>query len=81
MWRIQTEDVKQAAEEAIERTIAYFKEIGMPTCLSELGVGVLDEETLKMLSLDATMGGTMELSYIRKLKVDDVYNIFCMANR
>ena len=34
-----------------------------------------------MLSLDATMGGTMELSYIRKLKVDEVYNIFCMANR
>ena len=53
----------------------------MPTCLSELGVGVLDAETLKMLSFDATMGGTIELSYIRKLKVDDVYNIFCMANR
>ena len=81
VWGIQTEDTKQAAEEAIERTVAYFKEIGMPTCLSELGVGVLDEETLKMLSLDATMGGTIELSYIRKLKVDDVYNIFCMANR
>ena len=81
VWGIQTEDAKQAAEEAIEKTVAYFKEIGMPTCLSELGVGVLDEETLKMLSLDATMGGTIELSYIRKLKVEDVYNIFCMANR
>ena len=81
VWGSQTEDTKQAAEEAIERTVAYFKEIGMPTCLSELGVGVLDEETLKMLSLDATMGGTIELSYIRKLKVEDVYNIFCMANR
>ena len=81
VWGIETEDAKQAAEESIEKTVSYFKEIGMPTCLSELGVGVLDAETLKMLSFDATMGGTIELSYIRKLKVDDVYNIFCMANR
>ncbi len=53
----------------------------MPTKLSELGVGILDEETLKVLSLDATMRGTIELSFIRKLGVDDVYRIFEMANR
>jgi len=81
VWGIETEDAKQAAEEAIERTIAYFKEIGMPTNLSELGVGILDEETLRTLSMDATMGGTTQLSYIRKLNVKDVYQIFCMANR
>lgn len=81
VWGIETEDEKQAAEEAIERTIAYFKEIGMPTCLSELGVGVLDNETLKVLALDATMGGTVELSHIKKLNAEDVYHIFCMANR
>ena len=81
VWGIETDDPKQAAEEAIERTAAYFKEIGMPTSLSELGVGVLDDENLKSLALDATMGGTLELSHIRKLKAEDVYKIFCMANR
>lgn len=80
VWGIETEDAKCAAEEAIERTVAYFKEIGMPTRLAELGVGILDEETLKALSLDATMEGTVELSFIRKLGVDDVYRIFEMAN-
>ena len=80
VWGIETEDAKCAAEEAIERTVAYFKEIGMPTSLSELGVGILDEETLKALSLDSTMEGTVELSFIRKLGVDDVYRIFEMAN-
>lgn len=80
VWGIETEDAKCAAEEAIERTVAYFKEIGMPTRISELGVGILDEETLKALSLDATMEGTVELSFIRKLGVDDVYRIFEMAN-
>mgnify|MGYP002508225294 FL=1 len=80
VWGIETEDAKCAAEEAIERTVAYFKEIGMPTRLAELGVGILDEETLKALSLDATMEGTVELSFIRKLGVDDVCRIFEMAN-
>ena len=68
------------AEEAIAKTVAYFKEIDMPTCHSELGVGVLDDETLRTLALDATMGGTIELSHICKLNVEDVYRIFCMAN-
>ena len=81
VWGIETEDAKQAAEEAIAKTVVYFKEIGMPTCHSELGVGVLDDETLKTLALDATMGGTIELSHIRKLNVEDVYRIFCMANQ
>ena len=81
VWGITTENPKQAAEEAIECMVAYFKEIGMSTSLSELGVGILDQETLKALALDATMKGTLELSHIRKLNVEDVYNIFCMANR
>ncbi len=81
VWGIDTEDAKQAAEEAIERTVAYFKEIGMPTCHSELGVGVLDDETLKQLAMNATIDGTMVLSHIRKLNVDDVYQIYCMANK
>ncbi len=81
VWGIDTEDAKQAAEEAIERTVAYFKEIGMPTCLSELGVGVLDDDILKELAMNSTADGKAELSFIRKLNVDDVYQIFCMANR
>lgn len=81
VWEITTENVKQAAEEAIQCTVSYFQEIGMPTSLSELGVGVLDEETLRKLALDATMGGTLELSHIKKLNAEDVYQIFVRANR
>ena len=81
VWGIETEDAKCAAEEAIACTVAYFKEIGMPTCLTELGVGLQTKEVLRELSLDATMGGTIELSHIRKLNVEDVYEIFSMANR
>lgn len=81
VWGIETEDSLQAAKEAIDTTVAYFREIGMPTCLSELGVGTLDEETMRALSLDATMNDTVQLSFIRKLKAEDVYQIYRMANR
>lgn len=81
VWGIKTKDTVRAAKEAIDRTVAYFQEIGMPTCLSGLGVGVLEDETLRMLSMNATMNDTIELSHIRKLKAEDVYQIFCMANR
>lgn len=80
VWGITTEDTKQAAAEAIQCTVSFFEEIGMPTCLSELGIGILDEETLRSLAMNATAGGTMELSHIRKLNVEDVYEIFARAN-
>lgn len=80
VWGIQTKNLEKAALEAIECTVEYFKEIGMPTCLSELGIGVLSEEVLRELSIDATMNGTVELAQIQKLNVDDVYKIFANAN-
>jgi alcohol dehydrogenase YqhD (iron-dependent ADH family) len=78
---IQTEDAKLAAEEAIERTVAYFKEIGMPTCISELGVGEVSDETLRELSNSVSVGDTLVLSHIRKLRMEDVYQIYRMANQ
>ena len=81
VWGIQTEDAKLAAEEAIERTVAYFKEIGMPTCISELGVGEVSDETLRELSNSASVGDTLVLSHIRKLRMEDVYQIYRMANQ
>ena len=95
VWGIQTEDTKEAAKEAIARTIEYFREVGMPTCLSELGISTqsnqnsgqkaseeapLTDEVLRELSMDATMNDTVQLSVIRKLKAEDVYQIFRKAN-
>ena len=81
VWGIETEDAKQAAEEAIAATVAYFKEIGMPTCIPELGVGKVSDADLRELADNATMGGSLVLSHIRKLGMEDVYNIYCLANK
>lgn len=80
VWGIQTEEPMDAAKEAIDRTVAYFHELGMPTGLSELDIGHPEEEVLWELALDATMNDTVQLCPLRKLRAEDVYRIFCMAN-
>lgn len=74
------EDPKEAAKAAIARTVEYFRELGMPTCLSELGIGIQSEQVLRELALDATMNDTVVLSHLRRLKAEDVYQIYSMAN-
>ena len=71
---------EQNARAAIAATVGYFREIGMPSSLSELGIGLQEDAVLRELALDATKGDTVELSFIRKLKAEDVYQIFRMAN-
>lgn len=80
VWGIRAEDEKEAAKLAIGRTVAYFREIGMPVGLKELGIGEVSEKELRELSMNATMGGTVKLSKIKELGVDDVYQIFQEAN-
>lgn len=82
VWGLKTDEQKkeEAARQAIQCTVNYFKEIGMPTSLAELGIGMQEDAVLRELALDATKGDTVELSFIRRLKAEDVYQIFKMAN-
>lgn len=76
VWGIHTENEQEAAREAIRRTVAFFREINMPVNLKELGIGEATDAELRELSMNATMGGTIKLSKIKELGVDDVYQIF-----
>ena len=53
----------------------------MPTCIPELGVGKVSDADLRELADNATVGGSLVLSHIRKLGMEDVYNIYCLANK
>ena len=79
VWGI-TAAGEEGARAAIKATTDYFRELEMPTSLPELGIGQQPENILKALALDATMGGTVKLSWIRRLDTEDVYNIFAAAN-
>ena len=78
VWGIRKEDEKEAALAGIEATEAYFRAIGMPTSLTELGVDP-SEEDLRELSLNATMNDTVKLSRLKPLGAEEVLEIYHMA--
>ena len=53
----------------------FFKSIGMPVSLSDLGIHPTEED-IKALSLDATIQDTVKLSRIRPLEAADVNRIY-----
>ncbi len=75
VWGVEDGNEESAAAEGIRRTVAFFKSIGMPTNLQELGVDPSDED-LRKLSLDATMNDTLKLTRIRPLDAEAVYKIY-----
>lgn len=81
VWNIETSDCKLAAQEAIDKTVAYFSSIGMPTCFSELGIGVQSEEVLQDLTDRCVFHGARTIGQFKVLNRSDVYEIYKLANR
>ena len=79
VWGIHTSDDRQAAMLGIDATESFFKEIGMPVSLHELGLTDPTDEEIKALALHATADNTMKLSRIRPLDSSDVEKIYRMA--
>lgn len=79
VWSLAAGDLDETARAAIACTVDYFREIGMPVSIGEL-VGVQEDAALRDMAMDATGGDSIELSVIRKLKAEDVYQIYVGAN-
>ena len=78
VWSVDEKDDIAASKKGIELTVGFFRSIGMPTSLKELGVEPDDSE-ITVLALDATMKGTVKLSRIRPLDSEDIEKIFRLA--
>ena len=78
VWNVCDEDDEAAAKKGIEKTVAFFRSIGMPVCLADLDVDVT-EDILPQLALDATANDTLRLSRIRPLNAKDVEAIYRLA--
>ena len=79
VWGITEGSDHKLATEGIERTVAFFHSLGMPTSLHELDIQNPSDEDLRALSMDATQQDTVKLSRIRKLGAQEVYEIYQMA--
>ena len=78
VWDVHDADDLAAAKEGIERTVLFFRSIGMPTSLSELNVNICEAD-LPQLALDATANDTLRLSRIRPLDAKAVEEIYRRA--
>ena len=81
VWAVQEEDDEPAARLGIARTVDYFVSITMPTCFTELGVGVQTEEAIKELAYSCTFFGKRLVGNFKPLNQADIECIFRMANR
>ena len=78
VWGVTAKDDKAAAEIGIQATMEYFKKIGMPTSLSELGIEPTEEE-IRALAMDATMNDTAKLTRIRPIGAHEAERIYRAA--
>ncbi|GHU67496.1 NADH-dependent alcohol dehydrogenase [Clostridia bacterium] len=73
----EPDDVK-AARYGIAHQVAYFKSLGMPVNLNELGVGEITQESITDMAERTVSGGPV--ANFKKLFLDDVKAIFTAAN-
>lgn len=66
------------ALEGIEKAEAFFKELGMPTKISDFGIE-LTEEQLRQLAKNCSITANDALGNVKVLKEADMYEIFKMA--
>ena len=73
---INFEHPEETVEKAIDLQEEYYRSIGMPTNLKELGV---KEKDLETLALQCSRGRTRTLDGYRKLGYDEMLDIYKMA--
>ena len=82
MWGLesagQSED--ELAQQAIARTVDYFRSLHMPTCLTELGCPVQTEAELEELSRRCTFYGQRTIGAFQVLGYEDILAIYRLAN-
>ena len=71
---------EQSAKSGIDKTVDFFKKINMPTCFTELGIGMQTDEMLHEMAHSTTHFGKRHIGTFRQLYEEDIYFIFSAAN-
>ncbi len=71
---------EERARAGIRKMEEFFKEIRMPLCFSELGIGVQKEEVLEYLANMCTANGTKTVSTFHPIDKNTAIEIYRMAN-
>ena len=65
----------------IAETVEFFKSINMPTCFSELGIGLQTDEVIDEMSDSCVFHGKRLVGNFKPLDKNDIFNIYKSANR
>ena len=80
VWGIEKGSIEETALAAIEKTVSYFSSIGAPTCFTELGIGVQNEEILCKMAESCMFYGKRTIGQFKVLDQEDAYQIYKLAN-
>lgn len=80
VWGVSGADARETAKKGIEKTVAYFRSLHMPTCFTDLKIGVRPEKTLRELADRCVFRGARKVGHFRELDREDCYRIYSMAN-
>ncbi|MCR5757377.1 MAG: iron-containing alcohol dehydrogenase [Selenomonas sp.] len=81
VWNITSGTEEERAQAGIAKTVAYFKEIQMPTNFTELGIGVQKEDVLVQLADSCTAGGTKVVANFHPIDKATAIEIYRLANK
>ncbi|MCL2816690.1 MAG: iron-containing alcohol dehydrogenase [Oscillospiraceae bacterium] len=68
-------------EDGIEKTVEFFKSIGMPICFSELGIGLQTDYVIDEMADSCVFHGKRLVGNFKQLDKNDIINIYKLANR
>lgn len=80
VWGIEEADENKAALLAIEETEKFFTKIEMPISIGQMKIGVQPDHVLEEMADSATKGDTISLGCFKKLRKQDMYEIYKAAN-
>ncbi|MCL2772836.1 MAG: iron-containing alcohol dehydrogenase [Oscillospiraceae bacterium] len=81
IWDVCENDTETAANAGIAKTVEFFKSIGMPTCFTELGIGVQSDKVIDEMADSCVFHGKRLVGNFKPLDKNDVVNIYKLANR
>ena len=81
VWGLTGRDDAALGHAAVEATVAYFKEISMPTCFTELGIGVQSEEALAQMADAVTYHGKRKIGTFLPMGGSEIFAAYRNANR
>jgi len=81
VWGIEKSTSEETGRAGMDATVAFFSSLGMPTCFTELGIGVQSEEILGELADRCVFYGKRKVGSFKELGKEDTYQIYKLANR